>query len=115
MRIDFEMTAAAAEQFKNYAALINRQTEILQKLITELSENSGTEDIIIQLKRVISKMDSQQFKASKFSTALRETAEVFSAGENMIILNSENSVLPKASSQPMTPISSEGNMDWSII
>ena len=114
MRIDFEKAAAAQEELRSFSVELELQAESLTAIMTVLAENSGTDEIIVRLKRVIDRMDSQRLRALMMEKALHEVTEVFLLGENRIILNSENGAAPKASVPSVTAVSSDADFDWSI-
>ena len=114
MRINFEKAAAAQEELGSFAAKIGMQAESLRNILTVLSENSGTDELVVRLKKVIDKMDSQQFRAKMMGKAIHEVTEVYLQGEQRIILNSENGAAPKAAVQPVTAVRSAAGFDWSI-
>lgn len=115
MRINFGKAAAVREELRGYAASIGAQAETLRETIVALSANSGTDEIVVRLKDVLSGMDSQRLKADMLATALDEAAKTFSQGENTIILSSENGDMPKSAMPVVTDVTTSAVMDWRVL
>lgn len=115
MKIDYEKTEQISESFLTLIKGIEKQKEVFDSALINLSENTQLEQVIIEMKNTSKKFEQEIYFLKQIQKALFKVSVVYSEAENRINTNIDsNWKVKKQAFTSGTDIAVSTDFSWRI-